>query len=107
MYNSEFEFVFDKRVAGCRNVLVEKAKEYASDKDRLHNFQAAAGLNSQSREEALWGMLTKHIVSLADMVKNPDNHARAQWDEKIGDALNYLFLLDAIREEYYVCSGKD
>ncbi len=73
-----------------------KAKEYASDEDRLHNFKVAAAFNSQTPEQACWGFLTKHLVSLADMVASGKEYNFGAWDEKIGDALNYLFLLDAI-----------
>lgn len=96
MRHTEFEKIFEERVSQCREVLVEKAKEYADNRDRLHNFKAAGSLNHQGPEKALWGMATKHIISLADMIATDEDYPQAVWDEKIGDALNYLFLLDAV-----------
>lgn len=96
MRHEEFQKIFEERVETCRLVLIEKASEYATSKDRLHNFKKAAALNGVSVAEALWGMQTKHLISLADMVQDDYVFAQDVWDEKIGDALNYLFLLDAV-----------
>jgi hypothetical protein len=95
----EFEAVYDQMSTMSRWTLVEKAKEYASDGDRLHNFKIAAALTQSSEEQALWGFLVKHLVSLSDMVTSGDEYTDAQWDEKIGDAINYLFLLRAQVQE--------
>lgn len=92
----EFNELFEQRVDKCRNVLVFKAAEYADERERLHNFKAAGSLNHQGPEKALWGMATKHIISLADMIAKDEDYPQEMWDEKIGDALNYLFLLDAV-----------
>lgn len=96
MNAEEFELVFDHEVDRSRQVLVEKAKEYAADGDRMHNFYKAAHLDDETPEQALWGFLKKHIISLADMVKSGDDYPLAVWDEKLGDFLNYGFLLKAL-----------
>ena len=45
-------------------------------------------------------MLSKHIVSLYDMsFVGVDHYDMAVWEEKITDALNYLFILMAILKE--------
>ena len=96
-----FEEVFDEQVAACRHTLVEKAKEYATE-DRLHNFKVAAMLQSTTPRDALCGMLSKHIVSVFDLARADNFASMDVWDEKIGDAINYLFLLKAVViEEYY------
>jgi hypothetical protein len=96
MDNKEFESIFDGTVSTARALLVEKAKEYASDVDRMHNFKAAAGALNVTPELALRGMSTKHTISVNDMVKNPDNYTMQQWEEKLGDELNYIILLKAL-----------
>lgn len=96
MNNKEFEEIFDSTVSTARALLVEKAKEYASNVDRMHNFKAAAGALNVTPELALRGMSTKHTISVNDMVKNPDNYTMAQWEEKLGDELNYIILLKAL-----------
>ena len=95
MNQEEFEAVFEETVEKCRSVLVYKAKEYAVDGDRMHNFKKAAAVIGGTPEQALWGFLTKHLVSLSDMVASGENFSDGLWDEKLGDALNYLFLLRA------------
>lgn len=106
-----FATTFEYRVDLCRRVLVGKNAEYARGDDKLHNFKAAALMEGQSPEQALRGMLLKHWQSLRDLCNDLDKdqyHPIALWDEKIGDALNYLFLLDAlVKERYQVCYGKD
>lgn len=102
MNNTEFENIFDRRVAMCREVMVTKAKEYAAAHDRLANFKKAGALQYEHPAKALQGMMAKHQVSIADMTAGLDvgtTYSQAQWDEKIGDALNYLFLLDAVVQE--------
>lgn len=95
MTQEEFEQVFERQFAISRDVLVEKAKEYASNGDRLHNFKVAAEFLGGTPEQALWGMAVKHLVSISDMVRSGETYSEAMWDEKLGDALNYLILLRA------------
>jgi hypothetical protein len=91
----EFEAIFERGVEQAREVLVTKAREYATDDDRLHNFQVASALIGGTPEQALWGFLVKHLVSVSDMVASGEDYSDAQWDEKIGDSINYFFLLRA------------
>jgi hypothetical protein len=101
MTNDDFTAVVEQRCELIKSVLVNKAKEYASDTDRLHNFKVAANLTSGkiSPEKALMGMMRKHWVSVLDIVadtekgKYPTTEMR---DEKIGDSINYLILLEAL-----------
>lgn len=95
MTPEEFEQIFEDFVGSSRVVLIDKAKEYASETDRLHNFKKAAALIGGTPEQALWGFAVKHLVSVADMVYSGKTYTDAQWDEKLGDALNYLILLRA------------
>ena len=95
MDSEEFEKIFERQVAQSREVLLTKAKEYATDDDRLHNFEAASALIGGTPEQALWGFAVKHLVSISDMVKDAEYHSEEKWDEKIGDAINYLILLRA------------
>lgn len=96
MIAAEFEEIFQKQCIMCNEVLIQKAKHYATSEDRLHNFKVAAALQGTNQRIALGGMLAKHIVSIFDLIQKPDLADMAVWDEKIGDAMNYLFLLKAI-----------
>lgn len=92
----EFNEIIDKTLNNCTDVLCGKAKEYASDTDRLHNFKVAAALQGLTPVQALHGMMSKHIVSIADMCMSGEKYSAEMWDEKIGDNINYLLLLRAL-----------
>lgn len=107
MTNREFETYLEERLQMIRNTLSHKAKEYSNGKDRMHNFNVAATLQGCTPERALFGMAAKHLVSVSDLVWALDDDAIQpkptldMWDEKIGDAVNYLCLLDAMIQERY------
>jgi hypothetical protein len=97
-----FDAMLADRVAKARAVLGTKAGEYAQGGDRLHNFRRAAELLRCSPARACAGMMTKHLVSVLDMVADYDAGAcpsPEKIDEKVGDAINYLILLEAIFRE--------
>lgn len=99
MKAEKFNEVVEERISKIKSTLVRKAAEYSSDDDRLHNFKVAARINGETPEKALWGMMSKHLVSVIDIIsgtsagKLPNADMR---DEKIGDAINYLILLEAL-----------
>jgi hypothetical protein len=100
MNDKDFRDVARRRLIHCEYVLIDKAKEYARDDDRLHNFKRASEISSQSPEMCCFGMFLKHVVSIEDMVKDlPNLPDRKTIDEKIGDAINYLILLEALIAE--------
>src|SRR5574343_971992 len=98
MTNKEFDAYLEERLQMIRNTLSRKAKEYANGKDRMHNFNVAAALQGCTPERALFGMMAKHLVSVADMVMELDDDTIQPkpeidaWNEKIGGAVNYLCL---------------
>lgn len=99
MNNSDFEVVFNTQVDICRRTLIQKNEDYARGGDKLSNFKSAAGLQRCTPEKALQGMMAKHQVSINDLIDDLDRgifHPMPVWNEKIQDALNYLFLLKAL-----------
>jgi hypothetical protein len=44
-------------------------------------------------------MLVKHWVSIAVMAQSDQPYSREQWLEKIEDAINYMYLLEALIED--------
>ena len=109
MNTQTFNEIIHYRIAAIKTVLERKAVEYSSEVDRLHNFKVAAQLSRQpiTPEQALFGMLRKHLVSVIDIV---DDTAAGKYptpalrDEKRGDTINYLMLLEALLIEG---SGED
>lgn len=115
MNKSVFEKLLQKRLKKTVDVLSSKNKEYASDEDKLHNFKRAGDMLRCTPESALIGMWTKHIISILDMVDVIEKEYQLQakdntksdkitiklLEEKIGDAVNYLILLEALIKERY------
>lgn len=94
-----FDAVVEHRIDLIRSVLKSKADEYATNGDRLHNFRVIAALNGVSMESANWSLACKHLVSIRDMALSGKPYSWDLWREKVGDAINYLILLEAIVQE--------
>ena len=94
-----FAAVYQAQHERCDQILGRKAEEYAPDADKLVNFRKAAHLQGITMRQALVGMLAKHTVSVFDMMQSDQTFSMAQWEEKITDHLNYLYILRAILEE--------
>lgn len=95
-----FNNVLDNRLFKIQKVLKEKAKEYSSDNDRYHNFNLAARIADVTPERALFGMMLKHWTSVMDLIDWADDYNKMLTteliDEKIGDTINYLILLEGL-----------
>ena len=98
MTTEQFNIVINEQITRCTDVLINKAKEYATE-DRLHNFKVAAALQGCSPKQALSGMMAKHTVSVYDMCGSIAEFPMDMWNEKITDSINYLLLLRAVIEE--------
>ncbi|MCK5615140.1 hypothetical protein KAR91_75450 [Candidatus Pacearchaeota archaeon] len=96
----DFEKLVKDRCESIKKVLTVKAKEYATNKDRFHNFNVAAIKRNTTPENALMGIKVKHTVSIDDLVEwaefNPEKLNDNIIDEKIGDEINYLILLEGL-----------
>ena len=101
----EFDRVVERRIGLIRQVLGVKAGEYATEADRLHNFKQGAALLRVSPSEACLSYMSKHLVSVIDLVKS-GNATQTQIDEKVGDAINYLILLEATEAEARTWRGQ-
>ena len=102
MNNTEFEKIITEQFDNCRETLLKKAEEYADDTDRLHNFKIAAKLQGVTPLTALGGMMAKHTVSVYDLIQGHENGfeiKKEMWDEKIGDSINYLLLMQGLHAE--------
>jgi hypothetical protein len=96
MLAKDFDNLVAEEFEASVEMLKAKAAEYASDSDRLSNFKTAAALRGVSPADALMGMLAKHMVSVADMVKTPNDFRPDTWDEKLRDVRNYTILLKGV-----------
>lgn len=101
MNTTQFDMIIEHRLQQTKETLTCKADEYAHG-DRLSNFHAAAHLLKSTPEKALGGLVVKHIVALYDFIDECEQgqcRDYAYWDEKIGDIIAYLCLLDAMIQE--------
>jgi len=101
MTREEFSKRVEKRIDLVRQTLLTKHKEYAKDDNVFRNFDEAAGgfsLHSTSAE-VLWSYMTKHLVSIKDIVSDNVPVTNEVVSEKIGDVINYLILLEAMLNE--------
>jgi hypothetical protein len=98
MTKEEFENVFKDELQLVTKVLIKKRDEYAPEAstiDCLKNFKNGSSMIG-SPELCLCSYMLKHLVSIFDMSKMPDNYELPIWTEKITDCINYLFLLKAL-----------
>jgi hypothetical protein len=107
----KFNALLKCRIALMRSVLAAKSEEYSTEQDKLHNFKRAGQMLQCTPEKALIGMWTKHIISILDIVDKIEEYDKSHTpsvynevnieliEEKIGDAVNYLILLEALLKE--------
>lgn len=96
---TKFDECIENRIHKIREILSAKAGEYATDYNRFHNFDVAARILDCTPEQALRSIMIKHIVSVLDLVQGAeevDQTKAAVIDEKIGDTINYLILLEGL-----------
>jgi len=99
MNQTEFERIINNREALCLDTLRRKGEIYSTDDDRLSNFSSVGAMNDVSPQEALWGMVSKHIIATKDMAKSGELPTKKWITEYLGDIHNYMHLLEAIWED--------
>ena len=101
MNYEDFNEVLEGRIKELRETLSAKSAEYSSDSDKLENFKDAAAMLGTTPEYALWGMVTKHIIATQKFIHQVDDVEvnYSQWNEKLGDIIAYMVLLDALIQE--------
>lgn len=93
-----YESAIQDMMAYCYQLLLRKHQEYANEDD-FHNFRCAASLQGVTPEQALIGMMDKHVVSIHDLVNAAAEGRLVSedlWREKISDNINYLLILWAM-----------
>lgn len=99
MNHEDFERMLEYRIVKIAKVLKNKSIEYAPGSDRFHNFRVAARMDDETPERSLKGMWKKHLVAVFDIIDELDYGkypTEETIDEKIGDSINYLILLEGL-----------
>lgn len=103
MLPAKFDLRLDARLEKIKNVLSSKSAEYSKANDKHYNFKRAAEIIRKTPETALWGMYLKHLVSIQDIVEKIEETGNPPkleiLEEKIGDAINYMILLETLIQE--------
>jgi hypothetical protein len=99
MTHIKFEAIVRDRFERCVKVLSHKAAEYASDVDRLQNFKDGAKFLNVTPSQYALALVTKHIVALKDHIMSGNPLSTEFIDEKIGDIINYMVLIEGIEED--------
>ena len=98
MTNKEFNIILEQRIMNIQITLMSKGNEYGTT-DRLHNFKVAARIDNETPLQSAWGMFKKHLVSIIDIKDGLKPISDDIINEKFGDAINYLILMEAIIKE--------
>jgi len=98
-----FDALVKKRMEKNLAILSSKGRRYGRE-DRLHQFKEAAMRKHETPELALHGMVEKHNIAIFDAIRDIGlgeyDYIDQKWiDDKIGDAQNYLHLLEALIAE--------
>jgi len=118
MKHDVFDKLLKEIIDRTTTVLSSKSDEYSTESDKLHNFKRAGNMQNCTPEKALVGMATKHFISILDIVDRIEKEnqqigiwnilnpiewlKRKRLEEKIGDAINYLILLEALIKERWI-----
>ena len=95
--------VVQRRVQLIQDVLQNKNEEYAGQEDVFKAFTEALPLSFHDTKQAVaWEFMVKHLQSIKMIIEArskgvlPDEKAL---EEKIGDAINYLILIEGMFKE--------
>lgn len=114
MNRDKFNRIVDARCESIKQTLVKKGAEYSNDINVFHNFDESVGISfAKSPEMVAWEYMTKHLQSIRDLVELTQHGyighpTEAMVNEKIGDAINYLILIEGMfkkRMEEYNSKG--
>lgn len=106
MNRETFNKIVENRIELINDTLNHKGKEYASDQEVFHNFKHAVGISfTNSPEKVAWEMMVKHLQSIKDIIEHVSTNELSPYpgesliEEKIGDAVNYLILIEGMLKE--------
>ncbi len=95
----EFESFFKKRIEKCKATLLKKSEEYSAENDKMRNFNVVARMMNMTPQQVAFMFMMKHFESVYEIVMNEKEVTLEMWDEKMGDLMNYFFLIDAMMQK--------
>lgn len=100
----EFEEIVSRRAKLTWETLVKKGKEYATADRAMDSFHAQAEFSMHNQPTSVaWELMVKHLYSVRRLIQEYEVEGKipSQYmiDEKIGDAINYLILIEGLFKE--------
>lgn len=95
MNHDTFATIWQDAVTHSETTLLVKSDEYGTSEDVLHNIRQSAVLEQTTLRASVGGKLSTAIVKIYDMIREDELAPVEAWDNKIGEAINYLMLLKA------------
>ena len=98
----DFKDLLEKRFEKTRKTYSRKMNEYATDLDVFLSFKNGIGFSFHNTPEGVaWEYACKHFESIKNIIsKCPDEVPTDELlDEKIGDAINYLIIIEGLIKE--------
>ena len=102
MTYDKFMELLEERFNKTRETYSKKMNEYATDLDVFQSFKRGVGFSFHDTPEGVaWEYACKHFESIKTIIsKIPDEIPSDELiDEKIGDAINYLIILEGLIKE--------
>ena len=112
MNKETFDKLVNERIRKNLETLGVKGEGYARGGDRLIQFKEVAMRNHETPEKSLHGMAEKHNVTIQFAIQDINNgdtdFITQKWiDDKIGDAINYLLMLEGLLVERLLTKKAD
>jgi hypothetical protein len=98
----DFKNLLEKRFEKTRKTYSIKMNEYATDLDVFQSFKKGVGFSFHDTPEGVaWEYACKHLECIKTIIsKLPDEVPTDELlEEKIGDAINYLIILEGLIKE--------
>ena len=102
MTYKEFQSLLEKRFDKTRETYSKKMNEYATDLDVFLSFKKGVGFSFHDTPEGVaWEYACKHFESIKTIISKCPHEVPTNelLDEKIGDAINYLIILEGLIKE--------
>lgn len=99
MTREEYNKSIEAQLKRVKETLIKKNKEYSTDNSPLHNFHQSAKLLRTTPKECALAFMVKHLTSIIDMTQSDIDYPMELWREKLGDAKNYMILIECLVEE--------
>ena len=98
------EDVVQRRVQLIKDVLQSKNEEYAGQEDVFKAFTESLPLSFHDTKQAVaWEFMVKHLQSVKMIIEARSKSGKIRdekvLEEKIGDAINYLILIEGMFKE--------